>query len=901
MTCFICLYKINLKWFLLSGMVLLFNLFTMSSVAQKPIFHSNAFSIFADRVEQGKYTAIAKSAEELTSNYQSSQESFYPAKIEFKFSINGSDNEMPFGQNHEVAIGSGDKTQQIPLIVFGKKTELLSSKNDSLPYNKEVTFRVDMREVLHQFQTKGYYITSNGSKIYKQDFRGVFIAGNVPPLTWDFDNLQKHGDLELKDADGDGIYELTLMLNRKEDEKSLASKWKLSKDISSYPQMKSSYVLSDALYNLSLEEMVNAIEPDSTFRTGKLWAGVWTRDISYSIILSMAYLQPQVAMKSLMKKVNNKGKIIQDTGTGGAYPISTDRMIWATAAWEVFLITGDTAWLRKSFEIIQNSIEDDLVNAYDFNSGMARGESSFLDWREQTYPRWIQPADIYESECLGTNSVHYSANIVLAKMADILGDTIVAEKHRALAEKIKDGMNKFLWMADKNYYGQYLYGRNSKILSPRAEALGEALSVLFGIANNEKSSKIISSVPITPFGITCIYPQIPDVPPYHNNAIWPFVQSYWALASAKVGNEKSVMESIAAIYRPAALFLTNKENFVAQNGDYAGTQVNSSNMLWSLSGNIALVYKILFGIEFHPDKISFHSLVPKNLEGKRTLKNFKYRNAVLDIEVNGFGNKIKAFYLDGKQQNQNEFPAVLTGKHSIRIMLTDTSKLSSINLQPNAVSPATPEIDSDKFAWKKVAGADHYLILNDGIQIGKTKNLFYEIDSTETGEFQVIAVATNSLSSFASEPFDVYPDRRIIVEAEDFNPPSKALYSGYSKTGFCEISVEVNTTLSFKVNIKNDGLYAIDFRYANGNGPINTENKCAIRSLNVDDHFSGAVVFPQRGSGEWSNWGFSNSVKVKLSKGEHVIQLILTDHNENMNEKINQAMIDFMRLTRLTQ
>jgi len=53
---------------------------------------------------------------------------------------------------------------------------------------------------------------------------------------------------------------------------------------------------------MSLEEMIKAVESDSTFRTGKEWAGVWTRDISYSIILSMAYLQPKVAINSLLKK-----------------------------------------------------------------------------------------------------------------------------------------------------------------------------------------------------------------------------------------------------------------------------------------------------------------------------------------------------------------------------------------------------------------------------------------------------------------------------------------------------------------------------------------------------------------------------------------------------------------------
>ena len=98
-----------------------------------------------------------------------------------------------------------------------------------------------------------------------------------------------------------------------------------------------------------LEEMVKAIEPDSTFRTGKEWAGVWTRDISYSIILSMAYMQPEVAMKSLLSKVNKKKRIIQDTGTGGAYPCSTDRMIWAVAAYEVYKATGNKDWLEQAY------------------------------------------------------------------------------------------------------------------------------------------------------------------------------------------------------------------------------------------------------------------------------------------------------------------------------------------------------------------------------------------------------------------------------------------------------------------------------------------------------------------------------------------------------------------------
>ncbi len=125
--------------------------------------------------------------------------------------------------------------------------------------------------------------------------------------------------------------------------------WKLDKDLSAFPQYQSGYPLQTPIYNMSLEEMIKAVEPDSTFRTGKEWAGVWTRDISYSIILSMAYLQPQVAKYSLMKKVNKKKKIIQDTGTGAA-PGLCLQTGWSgpLLPGEIYKATGDKDWLARS-------------------------------------------------------------------------------------------------------------------------------------------------------------------------------------------------------------------------------------------------------------------------------------------------------------------------------------------------------------------------------------------------------------------------------------------------------------------------------------------------------------------------------------------------------------------------
>jgi hypothetical protein len=542
-----------------------------------------------------------------------------------------------------------------------------------------------------------------------------------------------------------------------------------------------------------------------------------------------------------------------------------------------------------------------MHNVYDAETGMVKGESSFLDWREQTYPKWMQPADIFESECLGTNAVHYQANVVLSEMARLLNHPDVAKKHVLVAKKIKDGINKYLWLPDKGYYGQFLYGRNFKIVSPRSEALGEALCIVFGIADNKKAKQIVASTPLTAFGINCIYPNIPNIPPYHNNAVWPFVQTYWLWAAAKTGNEAAVAQSIFDIYRPAALFLTNKENFVAENGDFAGTVINSSNMLWSLSGNISLVHKVLFGIKFQSGSLLFEPYVPKVLEGKRSLTNFKYRNAVLNIEMEGYGNNIKSFLVDGKENLKHTIPANLKGTHSVKILLNNQQGTGNkINKTANYFTLPAPNaaLNGNELSWIKVDGAKKYDIIKNGKWQSQTTDTKFVITDKSYGEYAVIAVDENGVGSFASEPVVKMADVST-YDAEKFAAIATHNYKGFTGDGFIEINTTENRMVMIPINVAEDGNYAIDFRYANGNGPTNTENKCAIRTLFVDAVQKGTLVFPQRGKGEWSNWGYSNTVKVFLKKGDHKVTLSFEDANDNMNGDINQAMLDNMRLIKI--
>src|SRR5690606_36748245 len=156
------------------------------------------------------------------------------------------------------------------------------------------------------------------------------------------------------------------------------------------------------------------------------------------------------------------------------------------------------------------------------------------------------------------------------------------------------------------------------------------------------------------------------------------------------------------------------------------------------------------------------------------------------------------------------------------------------------------------------------------------------------------------IESFAGERLRVYRQSAVqLIELESLSPDAGYAYKGFSGDGFVEINRQKNTSLKFSISITEAGTYAVDFRYSNGNGPVNTENKCAIRTLKADKKFLGTLVFAQRGKEEWSDWGFSNSVQAVFSKGNHILSLDFEPWNENMNGEINQAMLDYVRIIRI--
>lgn len=871
--------------------------FSAELLAQK------SFDVGDDAAIQKSYKSVAESPTKIKSNYKDGFTKSTSAVIQFKFSINGADNERKPTDDHFILIKPENKNYVTPVFEFGNELknekEIAKIENEFLPKNSEISvlFRVDFKVVLKSFEEKGYFDSYNGSRITKDNFEGLFIAGDSESLSWNFGEIQKDPQYKMTDPDGDGIYECKIVFKtndyRSIDEAGNAV-WQLKKDISQFPKFESQNTLQQALYNMALEELLLDIRPDSTFMAGAKWHGVWTRDISYSIFLSLALIQPDVAKQSLLKKVSG-GRIIQDTGTGGSWPISTDRVVWAVAAWEVYLVTGDSEWLKLAYGIIKKSVDADIENAYDKNTNLVFGESSFLDWREQTYPLWMDPKDIYKSSCLGTNALHYRTLEILSLMENELGNN--KGEYNKLAANLKAAINKSLWLNDKGYFGQFTYGRNYNYVSPKSEALGEALSVLFNIADEKKSKSIFEKMPVVEYGPTCIFPQIKNIPPYHNNTIWPFVVSYWTWAASKAKNETAVQFGMDAIYRAASLFLTNKENLVADNGHFDGTEINSDRMLWSIAGNLATIYRVMFGIDLNEKGLEISPFVPEKFGGDKKLTNFKYRNASLDITVHGFGSKNFEALIDGKKVESVSIPKNISGKHTVEIFLDNKNTGGKINIVENHFAPATPVVilNGDKLNWSKINGAEFYKVFQNGLKIADVKEESFSVTSKNiVDEYSVVAVDKDGYESFMSEPVMTLNENCFEVEAS--GDTFESGIEGFSGKGYIRTTTTNNSEILFTKEIERDGYYWIDFKYANGNGPINTFNACGIRTLYINNELTSTIVLPQRGDNVWNSWGYSNSIKCYLKKGMSRFELKYLPVNENMNREKNEALIDHLRI-----
>jgi hypothetical protein len=382
--------------------------------------------------------------------------------------------------------------------------------------------------------------------------------------------------------------------------------------------------LFDALFALAQDDLardsVSAITdgafdhgqsiPCPCFETGEKWHYVWTRDLSYSVDLALWRLDPERAKASLRFKLSDVREpsapqglyVMQDTGSGGSWPISTDRIVWFLAARHLL---NDPAFAGEVYRALNDTLTQDRLYTFDATLGLYRGETSFLDWRQQTYPMWAAKdvTFIGQSFALSTNVLHYEALRLAAEMSAGRSPSQAAI-YEAQAKSLKDAINRHFWRSDRGMYMSYIGGADHPQPFDTYDLLGISLAITIGVADPERARQTLAHYPTWPAGSPVIWPERDDVPIYHNRAIWPFVSAYALRAARQVNDPARIAHELQSLMRGAALAGSNMENFelVTQSthvddGDKSGPVVDSPRQLWSVAAYLNMVVEGVFGLD----------------------------------------------------------------------------------------------------------------------------------------------------------------------------------------------------------------------------------------------------------------------------------------------------------------
>ena len=524
------------------------------------------------------------------------------------------------------------------------------------------------------------------------DAEGNFVSFTIPSLVyWDMILVESAGQTPVHPAatltDGrttatmsasnDGAlrsYELTTdgpLRDNRPAEKQIAFS-----EAPDHAVVRSGNIMFDGLYAMAVHEAlqnsVSEIKDNAygngtpvqldAYQTGEFWTYVWTRDLSYSVYLGLAQFDPRRAVNSLLFKTSElkssvkgdyRNQIIQDTGSGGSYPVSSDRIVWALgAAATLDFLSGDEreSFLQQAYPILHDTIEQDRRVVFDPTDGLYRGEQSFLDWREQTYPGWTATnvLAIAMSKSLSVNALNYFLLKTAVEYAGKCGLAGDQKRYAQWAEDLKKSINSHFFDPEAGLYSTYLLSDGvNEICTRRYDLLGESLVILFGIADQTHAESVLKNYPVGPHGPPVVWPQERSVPIYHNQAIWPFVTAFWTKAARKANCSEAVDSGFRSLITEAAFNLSNMENFdlrtglaEVKNSERNGPVINSRRQLWSVAGYLSLVQDVIFGLETTADGIRFRPYITGKIRNETfagsdvvELNNFVCRSANIRVRV----------------------------------------------------------------------------------------------------------------------------------------------------------------------------------------------------------------------------------------------------------------------------
>lgn len=550
--------------------------------------------------------------------------------------------------------------------------------------------------------------------------------------------------------------------------------------------------------------------PCTCFETGVKWPYVWTRDLSYSIDLGLWKFDPLRARNGLRFKLSDVRDpsspqgfyVMQDTGSGGSWPISTDRMVWFLGAQHLL---DDKVFASDVYRAIGDTMAQDRLYAFDADRGLYRGETSFLDWREQTYPAWTADNVVFiaQSYALSTNVLHYQALQLASRLADAHGDAhgdaAKAKVYAEQASALKAAINAHFWRADRGMYMSYIGGDGTPY--DTYDLLGTALAITSGVAEGDRARQALAHYPTWSAGSPVIWPERVDQPIYHNRAIWPFVSAYALRAARATDDPARIAHELRSIMRGAALSGSNMENYElatqsihVDEGKLSGPVVDSPRQLWSVAAYLDMVSEGVFGLtsDGRVEPKLPTTLVPMLFGDRQSIRLKTPDHSITLLRPDALhGNLLVA-----AKSTQHGTETIVTLK-AIDVLAAPLRTDAPLYAP---ASPAAPVVTADNKGWR-VEVDGKVVLYADGQRIG-------EVDSST-----YIAQAAKSPCVSATRVGE------------------QGIESLHSPTVCASESTRISGSWPRSWTAPASGRYRVALSYENNHGPINTGVTAAVKML----------------------------------------------------------------------
>lgn len=610
-------------------------------------------------------------------------------------------------------------------------------------------------------------------------------------------------------------------------------------------------LLPDALSMEGSDRLINQL-----FNGGMEWTGATAIDdestLPYRLYVYDVLCNPDSAMEELRqwieKDKSNAYKPYQ-------WPIMAASVDWALPAREIYFATGDYEWRNSNAADLMAILRRERYLTFDPDMNLFRGATrTAANFRCDSLMNVADVASIY---CFSVNADRVTAYDYIS-----LKTGLAAELRDSLAVALET----YMWNPRRSSFSEMLYQWPYPIQLDAVDNLAQAAATLAGSVSEAAAERLILNSPVGSMQIYPFYPLSAQSIPSQERI--DLTTALWAAAAAKVRNAKAFNRAYSLLARRC---------------------ISDSSVVNLFRG---ATLRSLFGIHLTEDYLCFAPFVPQEFGDDHCLKNFRYRDATLDITISGYGDVISTVMLDDELIEDASVPSTIKGHHMLKITLSGFSRTpDGVRVAEPVTLPYTQpaSLCADDLHTLWLGKYDRYNIYVDGEQTYQNHGNRFNINPSASRAtfYSFVPLADDSVAGMAAPTYSVIPSACLTT----INPVKigqtgtkifNHIISGNKRNAravpsadsFVESTRYHNSSLKFTYRAKEEGIYYVQIAYLDGLGIVNPGMRYAFRTLAVDDELRGLFVLPQLPRKSWTpdiKWwefkGESLPLPVYLSEG----------------------------------